>query len=205
MNAFDEDYYHEQFEKNNIYQGFELNKTQLHQINHELLDYLKHGQGEINITSPKENSMEGFFNEKEIQHLIEVRQLIQTTLILFYFFITIFILLCLILYFRNRKNFTKNTIIILMSGCVLNIIFILIITTMILTNFSNFFTNFHLAVFESNTWLLNPATDNLIKMFPQQFFYSITKNIFYDSIIISIILFLILFYIYTRYLRNNNI
>ncbi len=196
MNAFDTNYYHKQFEKNNVYNEFTINKTQLHQVNVELLDYLQVGQGEVNITYPK--TIKPFFNQKETQHLVEVKEIIQGLSILFYFFLTIFIILTFILYFKNNNNFTKNMIIILISGNVLNIISTLLLSWTMFTNFSKFFINFHLALFESDTWLLNPLTDNLIKMFPKQFFYDIGFRIVSDSVIYSIVLILILYYIYRK-------
>ena len=199
INSFDEDYYHEQFEKNSIYQQFDITEQELHQINHELLDYLRHGHGEINLTNPQ--TTQKFYNQKETTHLIEVRELIQDSLILFYFFLTIFIFLCLIIYLRNKKQFTKNLLIILTTGNMLNIIFTLILSALMFTNFSKFFTNFHLALFKTDTWLLNPMTDNLIKMFPQQFFYDIGLKIISNSIIISVVLVLISLYTY-RIMKN---
>ncbi len=209
MNAFDEPYYHQQFEKNNVYKQFAINSTELDQVNTELLDYLKHGKGEVNITvaqkiTAKKTSIVQFFNKKETIHLTEVRELIQGTLVFFYFFLTIFILLTFFVYFKNKKKFTRNMVLTLIIGNIFNIILTLIISTAIFLNFSNFFTKFHLTLFKTDTWLLNPLTDNLIKMFPQQFFYNIGVKILSDSVIFSVIFSLVLIYAYVKFVKKKN-
>ncbi len=191
MNAFDEDYYHEQFENNNIYDGFNMNKTELHEINHILLDYLQGNKHKLNTSSVNTD----FFNEKEQTHLSEVKMLIKGISSIFYFLLIVFILLFFIVYMRNKKKFWKNVIVILISGGILNILLILLLGGFVFVNFSGFFLKFHLTAFESDTWLLNPATDNLIKMFPEKFFFELGLKIVLNSLFFSIIMILILFYI----------
>lgn len=201
--AFDESYYHNQFEKLAIYGRFNIPKQQLNDVNHALLNYLRHGQGDINISintiniNSSENASidEKFFNERETTHLVEVRELIQTSLIILYFCLTVFILLMLIIYFRKKEQFIRNMMTIMISGSALNIIAMLSLGTMLLTDFSGFFTKFHLALFESDTWLLNPQTDNLIRMFPEQFFYDIGIRIAVNSLIISIVIIFVCIYV----------
>jgi integral membrane protein (TIGR01906 family) len=46
-----------------------------------------------------------------------------------------------------------------------------------LLDFNKYFTYFHLIFFDNDLWLLDPETDLLIQMLPEEFFISIFKRI----------------------------
>ena len=73
-------------------------------------------------------------------------------------------------------------------------IIITLIFSLILINFEDSFAKFHLISFNNDLWLLNPLEDNLINLFPLQFFYDITKKIIIKIIITSLILSLMLIF-----------
>lgn len=169
---FNIDYYDEEFSKLGVYEKFSqkqaLNNTQ------ELIAYLR----------DNEQLTTGFFNEKEKQHLIDVRNLINKTIILFYISLILLILLIIL----NRKQLKKPM---LYSGISLVIIPLLLP----LLNFQSVFIQFHQIFFNNNLWILNPETDNLINLFPEQFFLNFVKKIFTNSLIIGIILIILSFFI----------
>ena len=45
------------------------------------------------------------------------------------------------------------------------------------TDFSDLFIQFHLLSFSNDLWLLDPRTDNLIRLFPQEFFLDAAMRI----------------------------
>jgi integral membrane protein (TIGR01906 family) len=59
----------------------------------------------------------------------------------------------------------------LVSGSVLTLGVVIILGLMISLNFESFFYQFHLLSFTNDLWLLDPATDYLIMLFPQGFWY----------------------------------
>ena len=116
--------------------------------------------------------------------------------------ILILLFFILLIYFYN----TKQLIIFfnsLMLGSFLSIFLILIIFLLSLSNFDDLFLNFHLISFNNDLWLLNPETDNLIKLFPQQFFYDALSRIVIYSLIISVLVLIFSFYIRNRLKYNN--
>ena len=46
-----------------------------------------------------------------------------------------------------------------------------------LLDFNKYFTYFHLIFFDNDLWLLDPNTDLLIQMLPEEFFISIFRRI----------------------------
>jgi len=57
------------------------------------------------------------------------------------------------------------------------LVLFLFLITMILKDFSGFWVQFHHLFFNNDLWLLNPETDILIQMLPQQFFYDLVVRI----------------------------
>ena len=58
----------------------------------------------------------------------------------------------------------------LVGGAVLTWVLFVGLTLLVGLNFNWFFTQFHLILFEGDTWLF-PATDSLIRLFPPQFWF----------------------------------
>jgi len=118
-----------------------------------------------------------YFNEKEIIHLKDVRNLINFFIYLFYFLILIFILLL----FKFYKN--------IFSVFIIAFLIILLISIFIyIFDFSNLFYKFHLLAFKNDFWILNPKTDNLINFFPESFFYNVLMKILINSFLMSFVL-----------------
>lgn len=169
--AFNLDFYQQEYLKLGVYDKFseeDVNKNTI-----LLIDYL----------NDRNNNLEtDFFNEKEILHLKDVKNLIQTAYLLFY--ISLILVILLIFYFIYTKNYLLSSSSFIYGGALT----ILIILILFLSNFNNLFTNFHLTFFKNNLWLLDPTKDNLINLFPLQFFKDIFQRIILNSIYTSIIL-----------------
>jgi|SRR3989344_3668390 len=167
--ALNFNFYKKEFSKLNVYE--------------KIPDADKQALNLINYHNNKEE-LSNFFNDKEKLHLQDVKNLFQKLSLMFY--ISLILSIILLAYFI----YTKKYKIIYFSFLIVGIlIFILIILFLIpLTNFDKTFTQFHLILFSNNLWQFNPETDNLVNLFPLQFFYDITKQIIINTIISSFIL-----------------
>ena len=187
--AFDHDLYMSEFEKHNVYCDF----GGRYDIDNEsalLIDYIRSGEGGLDSE---------FYNQKEKDHMVEVRQLFRTSGILLDIavIVSIFSLALLIIIVKNLtanmskkrqmawvKNVFSNLLISI--GAVVDIIAVLFI--LLSLTFSTSFFRFHQLLFSTDTWMLNPATDNLIRMFPEAFFFDIFARIILFSLISGTIL-----------------
>ena len=61
-------------------------------------------------------------------------------------------------------------------------------------DFTSFWTSFHHVFFTNDLWLLDPATDNLILMVPEQFFFDLVFRIVGWFVGIGALLYLVSFY-----------
>jgi len=138
------------------------------------------------------------FTKKEKQHLLDVKDLIQSTIFVLNISIVIFIIFMLIL-FKLDKNFKKDLRSIFMLGGALSFIYLIPIAILAKLQFTSFFSRFHELFFEGNYSF--SSTSNLITLYNAQFFQSLALKIFANIAIISI---LIIFASYSL-LKNKKI
>lgn len=132
-----------------------------------LTDYLKGERSSPNLVTVVRGQEAMLYGEREVHHLEDVRQLFdlsrsiqRTSLVI----VTGSLLLVNLLksWRRSLKAYTY-TAGLLITGIVL-------IGVLALVDFNRYFTIFHYLSFSNDLWLLDPATENLIVMFPEPFF-----------------------------------
>jgi len=175
LHIYNEKFYLGEFEKNNVYASLEKEKV-IENYN-LLIDYFK----------DKGNLDQSFFNAKEKSHLVDVRNLIRLSSYMLYFSGSV--LLLAILYFISKKFF-KDLRRGLLMGSIATMIILGVFLLLALFDFANIFLWFHLSFFSNDLWILNPETDNLIVMFPFEFFYDSAVAVLLNSLITSAIIFL---------------
>jgi integral membrane protein (TIGR01906 family) len=167
--ALNFNFYQKEFFKLNVYE--------------KIPDADKNALNLINYLNGKEQ-LNNFYNEKEKMHLQDVKDLLNKLSLLFY--ISLIFSLSFLIYFIYKREYKLifNSFFI----ASLSVIIIIFISLLIFVNFDKFFIKFHEIFFSNDLWLLNPEKDNLINMFPLQFFYDITRKIFVNIFIVSSIL-----------------
>ena len=133
------------------------------------------------------------FTEREIKHMQDVKSIF-TKLKIVYIILGIIITIYLIFV----DNITRMNLL-LYGG--LTSLLLLALMSAILLNFNVSFTKFHELTFSNKLWMLD-YTSNLIKLFPQQFFANLFKNILKDSFIISLLA-VVYGYNVKRYFNNK--
>lgn len=165
-NSYNESYYLMSFRKYNIEKATGRNIYELNGIANDIIDYLKNKGGD--------ELLEPHFNEREILHMKDVQDLFNLARLLKY--LGLGVSLSIIFYLRKKKEYTflGRTLI---FGLLSNYIILGILVIMILTDFNKYFTYFHLILFTNDLWLLDPNTDLLIQMLPEEFFIGMSRNI----------------------------
>jgi integral membrane protein (TIGR01906 family) len=164
---FNQSWYEKEFEKLRIYDSFDKEKQEIKSETAKIIFFLK-GKSDLNTE---------FLNEKEKIHMQDVRSIVKKYQIVTY----LVVLATLTLLFFTRKD-KKALLYAGFSALVCLGVFLVIIATM----FSAVFITFHEIFFTNDFWMLNPETDNLIKLFPEQFFIDAIKRMIKESITISI-------------------
>lgn len=164
--SYDKSYYINSFKKFDIENVTKRPMEDLSIIADSLIYYLK-GNGGDEILSP-------YFNEKEILHMRDVLTLFDYARIVKYTSGAITLGILIYLSAKGEKKLIGRT---LLFGLFSNHIVLLIFGILISTDFNKYFTIFHEIFFTNDLWLLNPETDLMIQMLPEQFFSGMAVKI----------------------------
>ena len=149
----------------------------------------------INFVNGKSNDLPSVFNNREKQHLLDVRNTIRNLRILLHILGVLFIFL-LIFYKKTKKQFNNLIGQTLFFGGLLTIAVSMIIFLLINFDFSTSFESFHRLFFEKGSYLFDPTREIIVRLYPEQLFMDIgiriSKWVFaLSAIFIAIGMFLI--------------
>jgi len=193
--AFDENFYKKEFLKYDVYSEFP--DEDIDQINSDLLYYLKYDQTDeyVNID---------LFNEKEKEHLIDVKNLMQKFLIFLNVIAVLLIILIFSLSFIDKKKLIKNLSLVFIWGGIITFADALCFGLLIKINFKGMFNLFHKMFFKAGTWLFD-SNESLVRIYQERIFYDITFNIAVKTFILAFILILIGFLYNEKFCKSKNL
>jgi integral membrane protein (TIGR01906 family) len=161
------------FNKYHISQATGLAPEELEKVIRGLIAYFNSGEDSINITVIKDGQPFTLFNEREVEHLRDVKglfRLVYRLLVGTLVYAMAYVTLCYALWHERRRVAWG-----LIGGSGLTAALLVVLGLMIRVNFDWFFYQFHLISFANDLWLLDPATDYLIMLFPQGFWYDAAR------------------------------
>lgn len=180
------------YTKENLAIKLELEYKQLMYLTENLLLYLKNN-------TPLDTN---WYSKKDILHMIDVRNLYIFSYNFLIVSAIIVITSIIILSFIYKSLFIKSIINLFNKVFLFFTIFIVIVGLFIFINFNKFWILFHEILFTNDLWLLSEDESNLIKMFPENFFFSLVSLIVFFIIMYFLILF-ITKNILKKYLNNK--
>ena len=118
------------------------------------------------------------FTEREVKHLSDVKHLFLVLKIL----VTLFFMMFLaISYFVLEKIKGKESLKffakVLLHGGICTLVFSLLAFFLMSFSFENSFDSFHRIFFEQGTYLFDPSTEMLTRLYPQELFQSLAMRI----------------------------
>ena len=172
--VYNAELYNDQFLKDDTYSRY--NQTFVNNFSLNLINYLQ-----------AKEELEDYYNEREIIHLKDVKELIDNTIRLLY--LVSFILILIFSYLIYKEKYKEIGKLFYYSGLI-NLIIILVLTVFFLTNFQNGFIIFHKIFFTNDYWIL--SNDSLlVNIFTEYFFMQMLKLIL--LIVLSLSILFILF------------
>ena len=187
MNAYNKSYYMGKYKENNVSNVTGKSMEELGTITDDLILYLKGGSNDL---------LEPHFNSREVMHMEDVRSLFDLARTIKY--LGMVSIIVAVFYFLKNKKLLKlaNTI---FCGLFVNHSLLAIISILAYNNFNKYFTYFHLVFFSNDLWILNPETDLMIQMLPENFFSGMALNI-----LITFLIFLSLLQVVSLIYKNRN-
>ncbi|MDD4635424.1 MAG: TIGR01906 family membrane protein [Dehalococcoidales bacterium] len=147
-----------------------IEKSELKKASQELIRYFNSSEELAEITVIKNGQLFTLFNEKEVLHLKDVKDLVNldyTALVLSSLYVLGFCAVSLALKPSGQGMILRK----FAFGSLLTLLAITATGIIALMDFNWLFLQFHLISFTNDLWLLDPATDYLIMMFPQGFWF----------------------------------
>jgi len=185
ISSLNDDFYSQKFLQYNVEDDVQ-GAVPLHE---KIIDYVK-GRSE---SAPNE------LNEREKQHLGDVRKMQGIATLLLYVFIVLFAMLLIassvILRINNHIiNFIGKAMV---FGGILTIILAVLLLFFITSDFSSAFDSFHQLLFKEGTYTFDPATNVLVRLYPEEIFQDlgsrISKGVLFSSIAVIAIGSILLF------------
>ena len=178
--AFDRDYYSAEYVKYGIPGHIGMNLENLMDSTEKLLQYLDNKRDNLDFKASFISSEEEFFSPRDKSHMVDVKglfvngRIIRNAALLY---AAVFILYL----FRKKplksqlRKLARYGIAVSAAG----IAPVLVLVILMNIDFYKYFTIFHEVFFSNDLWLLDPATDRLINMFPQDIFTDMAFSIAY--------------------------
>ena len=172
-------YYKYEFEKYKVYENIGISLDDLLIVNNQMLNYLidkKESLSDITSTINGKQNV-NFFNEREIAHMEDVKELFLSGLRIIFICIILNIILLIILFILSKRKILIYLANGMLLGSVVFLSILLILGFIISTDFTRYFILFHKIFFTNDLWILDPTTDRLINMVPEGFFIDTARNI----------------------------
>jgi len=158
------------FSKYEISQATGLDGQQLRAVVWRLIDYFDLRTDTAQIEVEKAGQKFNLFNERELIHLRDVRDLIQRDYWLAGGVALVMVVSAVVLLFGFRSGW-RSPVRGLFWGSVITLCLMAVLAIWAIFGFDRFFILFHLISFSNQYWLLDPAHDYLIRLFPEGFFF----------------------------------
>jgi integral membrane protein (TIGR01906 family) len=158
------------FDKYEISQDTGIDNIQLRSVAQHLIDYFNLRADTAQITVVRGDEEFNLFNERELIHLSDVRKLIQLDYWVQRASFLLMVICALALFFGLRVGW-RILLGGLFWGSFITMGLMVILALWAFFGFERLFILFHLVSFTNEYWMLDPARDYLIRLFPEGFFY----------------------------------
>lgn len=151
-------------------------------VTEHMMHYLRGDKGydELQIEVMMDGELRGFFTDREIAHMKDVRELFLAAMRL-RVFAAVICVICLIVMWSMAKSskgaFSHMLSRSLVVGTGILLLLLAALALILSTNFSEAFVTFHHIFFDNDLWILDPSVDMLINIVPEGFFYDTALSI----------------------------
>lgn len=193
-------FYTREYAKLGVAEDIGISFDDLKQATEVLIDYTTGEREDMVVEADFGGQTREVFNDREKAHMADVQTLFLSAKAISRICVGVAVGAYLVLFLT-----TKQKRWLFRGYLTANYIFIAVFAAIAIyaaADFSAFWTNFHYVFFTNDLWLLNPATDNLILMVPEQFFYDLVFRIVGWFVGICVVLYGISQYFVKRRKRN---
>lgn len=177
ISAFDMDFYRAEYEKLKRPEAIGISQQELMEVTEALLDYIRGRKPDLKVRAVIKGQERYVFNEREIAHMVDVRELFMKGYRLRTILIVVSVFLLIVLYMLTKKDMVRW----LLKAHLLLLAFLAVVGGILFwlinQDFTPYWNYFHYIFFDNDLWLLDPQVDILIQIVPEQFFFDIVTRI----------------------------
>jgi integral membrane protein (TIGR01906 family) len=146
-------------------------RDEISRVGQELRRYFNNSEETIHVLVEEGGREVSFFNDRETAHLRDVKHLFQITFRVQELSIAYVFTYVVGVFIWAREGSLRRLATQVLAGSLLAIAVILALGAVALLGFDRAFEEFHLIAFNNDLWRLDPRTDHLIQMFPEDFWF----------------------------------
>ncbi|MGI6706079.1 MAG: TIGR01906 family membrane protein [Clostridia bacterium] len=171
LTAFNLNYYRNEYRKLERPQAIGISEEELMSVTRELLDYLKDQRDDLDLTAVIKGGKRPVFNEREILHMKDVKDLFRRGYRLRNISIFLIAVFGALTVAAGGKRSWKALARSFIAVAAVNFGLILLLVILLHADFTKYFDQFHYLFFTNDLWQLDPSRDVLIQMVPEAFFF----------------------------------
>lgn len=195
-------FYEKEYRKYQVTESLQMEMDDVMDVTKKMMDYLIGRREELSVETTVNGETMDFFNEQDRLHMADVKNLFLGGLALRWWLLGIFVLLILILIFPLKADWKR----ILPKAYFISLGIFFVLTILLgclfASDFTKYFTIFHEIFFTNDLWLFDPATDLMIRMLPEGFFYDMVIRIGM-YFLVGLVIFAIIFAFIGKVGRRN--
>jgi len=177
LNIFNLSFFRAEYAKLDSTRVIGISDQELTQTTQGLLAYIKGDRDNLSIQATIKGEKRQVFNEREIKHMVDVRDLYTKAHWVRNTGAAVLIILLLLTFLLSGKKFLRLWAKGYLAGAAICLCLSIVLAGAIMKDFTGFWDKFHLIFFSNDLWQLNPETDILIQIVPEQFFYDLVVRI----------------------------
>ena len=180
--------YNNGFEKYSISRISGISDSDLRQVGADIRSYINSDEEPMNIQTRIFGVEQDLFNTKEIAHMKDVKQLVRGVYLLAVVSAVYLVGMILVGFIRQRGLFAELLAKRLALGGGLTLALLVIFGVVAAFGFDSLFLKFHQISFANDFWQLDPRTDYLVKIFPDNFWFDATLWVAVRTIIGALVI-----------------
>ena len=195
-------FYEREYAKYNVTESLDMEMEDVMDVTEKMMDYLIGRRPELSVITDVEGQTQDFFNEQDRLHMADVKNLFLGGLTLRWVLLAaaaVLIALLVLLKGDWRRIIPRAYFIAL--GIFLAVTVLL--GALFASDFTKYFTIFHEIFFTNDLWLFDPATDYMIRMLPEGFFYDMVMRIG-GCFLGSLAVLLVIFFVWRHFLGKGH-
>ena len=166
--------YNDGFEKYSISRISGITDADLRQVGADIRHYINSDDEPLVVTTRIFGEKRDLFNNREISHMKDVKQLVRGVYVLALVSAAYLAAMIVVGFGWQKVRFVPALAKRLTWGGGLTLVLMMVFGTAALVGFDGVFLKFHQLSFANDLWQLDPGTDYLVRIFPQDFWFDAT-------------------------------